>query len=87
MAVELINSRGQTVTLLNPSEKGAKYARELKQNVRRTNGGSFKLDKNNKAQHLTKEQRAFRAGYLTAQKDSSKCYNAKINKKKNRKQA
>ncbi len=81
MAVEVINSRGQTVTLLNPSEKGAKYARELKQGVRRTNSGSFKLDKNNKAQHLTKEQRAFRSCYLTAQKDSSKCYNAKMNKK------
>lgn len=69
-------------TLLNPSEKREKYFVELKQGVKRTNKGSYKLDEKKKAIRLTPEQRAYRSGYIAAQNDSAKCYNAKHKKKK-----
>lgn len=69
-------------TLLNPSEKREKYFVELMQGVKRTNNGSFKLDENKKAIHLTPEQRAYRSGYIAAQNDSAKCYNSKHGKRK-----
>ena len=84
MAVVVTNNNGKKVTLLNPSEKGKKYAKELKQNVKRTNSGQIKTDKNKKGIRLTKEERAYRSGYLTAQSDSAKCYNATRKGKKNK---
>lgn len=69
--------------LLNPSEKGKKYAYELKHKTAITNDGHFKLDKNGKKIKLTKEQLAYRSGYLTHSSDSCKCYNA-LNKKNKR---
>lgn len=66
---------------LNPSEKGKKYAYELKHKTAITNDGQFKLDNNGKKIKLTKEQLAFRSGYLTHSSDSSKCFNA-LRKKK-----
>ncbi len=80
MPKTIIGRNGKQVTLLNPSEKGAKYAKELKQGVKRTNSGSFKLDENKKAVHLTAAERAYRGGYLDAQKDSAKCWKAKHKK-------
>ena len=80
MAVRVKNKNGKEVILLNPSEKGAKYAKELKENFKRTNSGAFKLDENGKNINLTKEQRAYRAGYLAHSKDSARAYKAK-NKK------
>ena len=62
--------------LLNPSEKAGKYARELKENKRYTNDMHCKKDKNGKSIKLTKEQRAFRAGYLTHSSDSNKAFNS-----------
>lgn len=76
MSVVVTSKNGKKVTLLNPSEKGKKFAKELKQGVKRTNSGKVKTDKNKKGIRLTKEERAYRAGYLTAQSDSAKCYNA-----------
>lgn len=64
-------------TLLNPSGKGAKYAKELKENKRYTNDGKIKTDDNGKPLELTKEQRAYRSAYLTALSDNAKAYNAK----------
>ena len=61
--VTVKNKKGREVTLLNPSEKGGKFAKELKQGVKRTNKGSFKLDKNKKSIKLTESERAYRAGY------------------------
>ncbi len=81
MAVKVKSKSGKTVTLLNPSEKGSKYARELKENYKRTNALSFKLDKDGKGMKLTDVERAYRSGYLDAQKDSAKCYNAAKRKK------
>ncbi len=75
---------GEKVTLLNPSGKGEKYAKELKENKRYTNDGKVKTDKNGKPLELTKEQRAYRSAYITALSDSAKAYNAKkVNKVKN----
>lgn len=68
--------------LLNPSEKRDKFFTELKQGVKRTNDGKFKLTKDKKAMHLTKVERAYRSGYIQAQNDSAKCYNAKKGKRK-----
>lgn len=79
----ITTKNGKKMTLLNPSEKGAKFAKELKRDVRMTKSGQFKTDENRKAIHLTKEQRAYRAGYLAHSKDSANCYKAtKKNKRK-----
>ena len=83
MAVTVTNKKGKKVTLLNPSEKGAKFAKELKQNRKRTNTGAFKLDDNKQSIKLTDVERAYRGGYLDAQKDSANAYKAR-KKKRNR---
>ena len=76
--VHLVNTEdGRKHTVLNPSGKAAKYAKELKDGKRITNSGSSKLDENGKQLKLTKRQRAFRAGYLEARKDEAKAYKAK----------
>lgn len=64
--------------LLNPSEKGLKYSLELKHKKALTNDGKRKMDKETGKQvRLTKEQLAYRAGYLAHQKDSNNAYRAK----------
>ena len=76
--VTLVREDGTEATLLNPSAKAAKYAKELKTGERFTNSGEQKKDENGNALKLTKkEQRAYRSGYLDAQKDNAKVYNAK----------
>ena len=70
MAVPYKTKRGKTITLLNPYEKGKKYYLEQMANVRTTNTGEIKDD----GKPLTSEQRAYRAGYLAAQKDSRKAF-------------
>lgn len=77
MAVTVKSRRGKRVTLLNPSEKGNKYATELAYDVALTNDGEQKMDKHGRPKRLKTEQRAFRAGYLQAQKDSSKAFKSK----------
>lgn len=77
MAREVINKNGKVVTLLNPSEKGGKYAGELKRGVKQTNAGDFKRNADGSLVSLTASERAYRAGYLDAQKDSANCYKAK----------
>lgn len=76
MAVRVKTRSGKTVTLLNPSEKGHKYAKELKRGFRSTNDGKFKLDDSGKGMRLDAKQRAYRAGYLDAQKDSARAWKA-----------
>ena len=66
---------GKEIYLLNPSEKGTKYALELKHNRAITNNLKRKMDpKTGHQQQLSREQRAFRSGYLQARKDSAKAY-------------
>lgn len=60
--------------LLNPAEKSRKYSIELKHKKALTNDGKRKMDKNGKQIKLTKEQLAFRAGFLTAMSDSQKAF-------------
>lgn len=81
MAVVIRTKRGKEVTLLNPSEKGNKFANELRNNCKYTNGGLFKLDKNGQYIKLNDAERAYRAGYLAAQKDSAKAFKHNKNKK------
>lgn len=77
MAVKVKNKDGKVVTLLNPSEKGHKYAKELKYGAKVTNEGKFKVDENRKAIKLTDTQASYRSGYLAAQKDSANAYKAR----------
>lgn len=80
MAVAVRNKNGTFSVLLNPAEKGRKYAFEMKNNVRVTNGGKPKTNKYGEPRKLSKQARAYRAGYIQARKDNAKCFKAK-NKK------
>ena len=77
MAVDVVNRKGKTVRLLNPAEKGRKYAGELKRGKRYTNEGTAKRDKNGNHISLTKSGKAYRSGYLDARKDSAKAFKSK----------
>lgn len=63
--------------LLNPSEKAEKYAKEMKQKKAFTNDNHPKLDDKGKQIKLTKEQLAYRAGFLAACSDSQKAFKSK----------
>ena len=76
MAVKVKNNKGRIVTLLNPSEKASKYAYELKNNIRTTNDGRFKPDKNGDL-GLSDTQRSYRSGYLQARKDSANAFKSR----------
>ena len=75
--VIVTNKKGKKVTLLNPSEKGRKYADELRNGAKQTNTGMIKWGKDGKPTRLTDTQKSYRAGYLDAQKDSAKAYKAR----------
>lgn len=72
-----VNAKGEEVVLLNPNGKAAKYADELKRDCRYTNKGEYKADADGVVHPLTKQQRAYRSGYLAARKDAAKAYKAK----------
>lgn len=74
MSTRITTKKGKTITLLNPSEKGKKFASELRDNTRYTNDGKYKADKDGGIDQLTRVQRAYRSGYLDARKDSANCY-------------
>lgn len=69
-----------TKTLLNPHGKGRKYAKELREGIGYTNDGQIKKDDAGKVRKLTKQQRAYRSGYLDARKDDAKAWKAKNNR-------
>ncbi len=73
---------GKEVVLLNPSEKGAKYAKEMRSGVKTTNDGRIKRDKAGNAIGLNRTEKSYRAGYLDARKDSANAYKARSKKKK-----
>lgn len=73
--------KGKEVTLLNPAQKGAKFAHELKFGCKVTNDGNAKVGKDNDIVTLDKTERAYRSGYLDARKDSANCYNYKKGKR------
>lgn len=64
--------------LLNPAEKSRKYSVEMKSGKAYTNNATRKIDsKTGKQIVLTREQLAYRAGYLNACSDSQKAFKAK----------
>lgn len=76
------NKNGKKVVLLNPAEKKAKYKRELKEGIKRTNSDKYKTDKNGKMIRLTDSDRAWRAGYISSSIDGSKAHFANKKKRK-----
>ena len=72
MAKIINTKKGGKVVLRNPSEKGKRYARQLK---------SGKVQETGKK--LSNTDKAFRIGYLTARSDNAKAYKSK-NKPKRR---
>lgn len=80
--VELTFIDGEKTVLLNPSGRGEKYAKELKQNKRYTDDGKLKTGKDGKTPlELDCCSRAYRSGYLSALSDSAKAYNSTKSKK------
>lgn len=77
----VIYKNGKKITLLNPAEKSAKAAAELKLGVKLTNDAQFKCDEFGNVIPLTDTEKAWRSGVLFARKDSANCYNAKMGKK------
>ena len=77
MSKKVRSKNGKTLTLLNPSEKGEKFAKELKTGKKYTNDGKIKKDKNGKVVKLGKKERAYRSGYLDSRQDNAKAYKSK----------
>ena len=75
--MKTITRKGKTITLLNPAEKGRKFATELKYGYAKTNTGKTKRTENGKGIKLTNTQLSYRAGCLDSRKDSANCYKAK----------
>ena len=57
---------------LSPKEKGQKAAKELKTGKRYCNDGEPKKGRNGQHLKVTKEGKAYRAGYMDARKDIGK---------------
>lgn len=81
MAVKVKSRSGKTVTLLNPAEKGRKYAAELRVGIKCTNDHKIKRARDGSAFALDKVERSYRAGYLQARKDSANCWKSKRKKR------
>lgn len=66
--------KGKSRALMNPSEKGAKFADDLRTglNLNPCNGS---------VKELTPTGASYRMGYLSAQKDSANAYKARKRKK------
>ena len=84
--IVVTTKKGKQVRLLNPAQKGAKAAVELKRGVKMTNFGKVKTKKDGTPRALTKTERAYRAGYLDARNDNAKAYkHNKAKRAKNKK--
>ena len=81
MAKKVRTKTGAFITLLNPSEKGEKYSKELSTGKKFTNDGIVKKNKNGRVIKLGKKERAYRSGYLDARKDNSNAYKANFSKR------
>ena len=71
MSVTVRTKSGKTRVLLNPSEKAGIYAAELKANASSMTGAD-----------LSKNQRAYRSGYLDARRDNARAWKHNQKKKK-----
>ena len=84
MARTITTKNNKKITLLNPAEKGKKYAKELKNKKHYLNANGFrslKKSDDGKEIKLTKAEASYRMGYLAARKDSANAYKAKKRKK------
>ena len=63
--------------LLNPAERTRKYCIEVKHKKALTNDGHRKMDKNGKQIKLTKNQLAFRSGWISAMSASQQAFKSK----------
>ena len=80
VGVQIENTKtGKRRILLNSHGKGAKYAAELKNGCQFSNAGQMKTDREGEVYTLTKDQKAYRRGYLAANRDHADAYNAKNN--------
>ena len=77
LGTRITNEDGETKVLLNPAGKGAKFAKELRDNKHYTSEDETKKDKKGKIKRLSDTQRAYRSGYLKARSDSAKAFNSK----------
>ncbi len=77
MATIIKTKTGKDITLLNPNEKGKKYAKELKEKRKYTNSNKLKCDKDGVVVNLDCCSASYRMGYLAARKDNAKAYCAK----------
>ena len=78
------SKRGKEVTLLTPAGKGEKYGAELKSGIRMTNKLEPKTDLDGQISGLSASQKAYRAGYLDARRESADMYLADKAKKGDR---
>lgn len=67
MATVVKCKKGNKIVLLNPAEKGKRFARQLKNKCVSETG-----------EVLDEKGKAFRAGYLTARSDNAKAYCSKM---------
>lgn len=81
MAVTKKTKNGKTIVLLNPAEKGKKYASELINGYKLTNSGVVKKDEKGKKIKLKPKERAYRSGYLDSRNDNAKAYKSKKRRK------
>lgn len=77
MAKTITNRKGKRITLLNPAEKGRKFADELGNGIKLTNDGMLKMTSLGTPVRLTDTEKAYRSGYLAARKDNAKAYKAR----------
>lgn len=82
MAKEIKTKWGKTITLLNPHEKGKKFAAELRNKTALTNDFEFKRNEDGSYRGLTDTQLAYRSGYLDARNDEAKLFKWKQKKSK-----
>jgi hypothetical protein len=62
MSTEVTNRDGKAVHLLNPAEKGLRYARELRNKTKRD------------GTPLTEKEAGFRSGYLSVRSEEARIY-------------
>lgn len=82
MATIVRNRNGKQVVLLDPQEKRDKYFAELKAKTKMTANGVKKVDSKGKPMKLKEREIGYRLGYIAAQNESAKIYNAKKAKRK-----
>lgn len=69
---------------LNPSQRGRKYASELKEGVECTHTGKIYQNKNGEVFPLSDRQKSYRHGYLDARRDNANAWKSKQAKNQGR---